>query len=718
MATNIPHSATPDLPDYGTDNLLGALLFVCNFFHKPAMGTTLTAGLPLNKNHLTPQLFVRAAARAGFEARMVERKLNDLSEHTFPIIAFLDDNYPVVIISKTTGNHYDIFDPGNTQNKRLTISAERLGNHHSGNVFLIRPASQFELKREVETDGTKWFWGTLKQFKSIYIQVALAAVIINLFGVVNPLFVMNVYDRVVPNAAYETLWVLAGGAFLAFLFEFLLRQLRDYFLDIAGRGADVMLSAQLFQQVMNIRLGKQANSAGTTANQLREFETLREFCTSATLTTLIDLPFALMFVLFIAILGGPLALVPLLVIPVVLLAGFVLQLPLRSIMFQAAQDMDAKHGHLIETLTGLETIKTTNAQSHMQSRWEYLTGVMARMGLKSRFITSLGMNLTGFLQQMVTIIIVVWGVYLIHDGNMTMGALVACTILSGRAMAPVAQAMGLFIKFHQARTSLMSLNMIMQASVERPEGKNYLHTKGLKGGVEFQNVSFSYPDAPQDSLKNISLNIKPGERVAIVGRTGSGKSTITRLLIGLFEPTSGHVLLDGIDMRQLDPAEYRQHIGYVAQQVHLFKGTLRENITMAKPNAPAENLATASQMTGMDSLAANHPLGLNMPLGEDGGNLSGGQRQAVTVARAVFPAPQLLVLDEPTSDMDAQTESTLINNLHRWMENRTLVVVTHRPALLQLVDRLVVMDSGKIVADGPKDVVIERLNEGKIKGSI
>ena len=702
-------------PTNPQDHLLDCLIYVTRFFNKTVSPETLVAGLPLKNGMLTPQLYSRAAKRAGLSARMAERKLSKLSDHVFPTVALLTDGHPIVIVGRSAGNSYRVFDPASKQ-KEVTVEAAKILKYYSNIVLMARPASEFELEKETIASGQSWFWGVLKQFKAIYIQVGLAAVMINLFALTMPMFIMNVYDRVVPNAAYETLWVLVTGITVVLAFDFILRQLRDYFVDVAGRGADILLSSQIFQQVMNIRLGSRNSSSGAFANQLREFETLRDFFTSATLVSLIDLPFVLLFIGVIGMIGGAVALVPLIALPIVIIVGLSVQVPLKNLVYNAAKDMDAKHSHLLETLTGLEAVKTSNAQSNMQSKWEYLVGVMARLGLKSRFLSSFSINFTLFVQQAVTIGIVVVGVYLINEGDLSVGALVASTILAGRTMAPVGQAMSLFVRFHQSWSSLQTLNEIMHAEVERPDAKNYISLPQYKGGIEFKDVHFSYPDAPVESVRGVNMKIVPGQRVAIVGRTGSGKSTMARLLAGLYLPTEGSVLLDNLETRQLDPAEFRNQMGYVPQQISLFKGTLRENLVMGKPMATDDEILKVCKMTSVDDIAGSHPLGYDLPIGERGEGLSGGQRQAVTVARALLKEPSLLIMDEPSSEMDNRTEAILMESLKKETQGKTLVLITHRASMLALVDRLIIMDQGRIVADGPKDHVLKALQDGKVKG--
>jgi ATP-binding cassette subfamily C protein LapB len=698
------------------DTLLSCLNYIIKYYRFSFSEQTLLSGLPLKNGKLSPFLFVRAALRASLNAQVIERSAKNIKPETLPAVALLDGDRGVILKEKTSSGVITIFDP-QTDKDKIYSSIEEFNEDYSGMLILVKPVMDQELQEDSFSGGQEWFWGVLRQFKRLYIQVGLAAIFINFTAIVSPLFIMNVYDRVVPNAAFETLWVLALGVFIAYSFDFIFRQLRGYFIDVAGRGADILLAGRLFQQVLNVRLGLHGTSSGGFANQLREFETLRDFFTSATLVTLIDLPFVFLFVGFIAILGGPLFAIPLVFGAIALVVSLAIQRPLREIIQQAVNDMDMKHGHLVETINSLETIKALGAQSKMQSKWEKVVGVVARVGLKTRFIASLGTNFTMYMQHLVSVAVVIGGVYLISEGRMTMGALIACTILAGRAMAPLSQAIALYTRYHQAKASLDTLNHIMNLEVERPAGKNYVRLPKFQGGITFKEVGFAYPNAPLDSLKNINLHIKPGERVGIIGRTGSGKSTVARLILNLYNPVSGSILLDGLEVRQLDPAEFREQIGYVPQDILLFRGTLRENLLMSAPDATDEEILKAAQISGVSDFVQRHPMGFDMPISERGLGLSGGQRQAVAIARAILKNPSTIIMDEPSSEMDNRSEEILKQQLSRWLDKKTFILVTHRASLLDLVDRIIVMDFGHILLDGPKKEVLRRLQQADVRGN-
>jgi ATP-binding cassette subfamily C protein LapB len=543
----------------------------------------------------------------------------------------------------------------------------------------------------------------------------IASLLINLFALASPLFIMNVYDRVVPNHAVETLWVLAIGVAIVYGFDLLMRTLRGYFVDIAGKRADIILSATVFERVLGIKMAARPPSVGAFANNLHEFDSFRDFFTSATLGTIIDLPFVCLFIFIIWLIAGPLAIVPLAVLPLVLCTGFIIQRSLSGKVQDLMRYSSQKNATLVEALTGLETIKSMAAESTMQRRWEQVIGNISSLALKTRFLSSSAINITVFLQQMATVTVVVYGVYLINEGVLSMGGLIAATILTGRALAPLAQVAGTLTRFNQAKAAYLSTDEMMGLPVERPAGKDFLIRPDIKGSVEFRNVSFSYPGQSLEALSEVSFKLKAGERVAIIGRIGSGKSTIERLILGLYEPDSGAIQIDGTDSRQMDPTDIRRNIGYVPQDIFLFYGTLKDNIKLGMPHADDQAILKAASIAGVTDFANQHPSGFDMQVGERGEGLSGGQRQSVSVARALLRNAPVLIMDEPSNAMDNTTEELFKSRFSNWLEDKTLILVTHRASLLSLVDRIIVMDGGRVLADAPKERVLDALKKGHIK---
>ena len=597
-----------------------------------------------------------------------------------------------------------------------SLPREELAGRYLGSALLARPKFRFDA-RSPEVGNVRhrhWFWGTLAENAPLYRDVMLAAFLINVFALALPLFTMNVYDRVVPNNALETLWMLAAGVALLLVADVVLRTLRGYFIDLAGSRVDVRLSAYIMERVLGLRLEHRPLSAGSFASNLRSFETIRDFITSATVTAFIDLPFALIFLAVIGWIAWPMIL-PILFGMLVLVAY---ALTVHSKMHELSETTyragAMRNATLVESLVGLEAIKALGAESVMQRKWETSAQFLTRVAAQLRLLSTSTINGAMWMQQFVNVVLVVVGVYLIGDKALTLGGLIACTMLASRAMAPIGQIAGLLTQYHNASTALQSLDGILQQPVERGADANFVTRQHFTGDIEFKEVDFTYPGQDIAALRNVSLKIRAGERVAILGRVGSGKTTLEKLILGLYQPTSGAVLVDGIDLRQLDPAELRRNIGYVPQDVMLFFGSLRDNLTIASPAADDAAVLRAARVGGLLEFVNSHPRGFDMAVGERGESLSGGQRQAVAIARAAIDDPPILLMDEPTGSMDHSSEEEIKQRLREYASGKTLIVITHRTSLLELVDRIVVIDGGKVVADGPKAQVVEALRQGRI----
>jgi ATP-binding cassette, subfamily C, bacterial LapB len=698
------------------DALLACLVILTSLLERPTSAEALKAGLPLADGRLTPELAVRAVERAGFAARLVRQPLDRISELTLPCVLLLHDRSACVLVARLSDARALVALP-ESGGGAIEVPLAGIAERYAGHALFARPRLRFERRADQIEDAQprSWFWGTLAEAWPIYAEVLLAAVLINLFALASPLFIMNVYDRVVPNHAVETLWVLAAGVITVFVFDFVLRNLRGYFVDSAGRMADQKLASRIFEQVMGIRMAARPASAGAFASHLREFESLRDFFTSATAVTLVDLPFVFLFVAIVWWIGGPIALVPAIAVPLVIGFGLILQVPLNRIVRRAFQEAAQKHGVLVESISGLETIKSVRAEGRMQRSWEQFVEATARSGMRARLLSGLGVSVSLLAQNLVSVGVVIFGVYRIADGLMTVGALVACTIITGRAMAPLAQVAGILTRYHQARAAYDALDKVMALPVERPAQARFLHRPRLDGEVAFKEVTFSYPGQKQPALDKASFVIKPGERVGLIGRIGSGKTTIGKLVLGLYEPDQGAVLIAGTDLRQIDPADLRRNVGCVLQDVFLFHGTIRDNIALGAPVADDQAVLRAARIAGVEDFVARHPLGFDLNVGERGERLSGGQRQAVAVARALLLDPPVLVLDEPSSAMDHGAEGRLKQRLEEILPGKTLILATHRASLLSLVERLIVLDGGRVVADGPRHDVLKSLAAGRIR---
>ncbi|MBF0309193.1 MAG: type I secretion system permease/ATPase [Magnetococcales bacterium] len=718
----IPSEETPSwgLPageEAWDDPLLHCLALLTRYHGRPRSLHALRAGLPLEENRMTPALFLRAAERAELSARVVRKALKGLTPAMLPAVLLLNGRQAALLTALDVGRGLVRLVLPETGSGEREMALSEVQTLYQGYAIFVAPRLRFESAEEEQ--GPKkpprhWFWGTLSRFWPIFGEVVLASLLLNLFTLASPLFVMNVYDRVVPNHALETLWVLAAGVGMVFFFDFLIRTLRGHFLDLAGKKADLLMARFLFERILGARLESRSQSVGASAKLMQEYEGLRDFFTSATMTAFIDLPFLLLFLGVAWILGGNLVLLPLMAIPVVVLTGLLVQWPLNKAVQSSFRESSRKNGLLVETLSGLETIKVLGAEGGMTRRWEELVAINAGTGLKSRFFSALAVNVTLLFQQLVSVGVVIQGVYLISEGAMTTGALVACTILTGRALAPLGQIAGLLVRFHHSRVSLQALNRLVNFPQERPWESSFLHRPKLQGGVRFQDISFTYPQARQPVLRNLNFTIHPGEKVAIIGRTGSGKSTLLKLVAGLYQPTEGSILLDGIDIRQIDPADLRRNLGYVQQDPILFSGTLKENLMMGNPYAEDEDLVRVARLCGVDQLVNQHPLGFDLHIGEQGSGLSGGQRQSVALARAMMGHPVLLLLDEPTSALDSGAEERLRRELGLATTNASLLLVTHKASMLTMVERILVLEGGRLVADGPRDRILKQLVEGKL----
>lgn len=701
-----------------SDPLLDCLVQLTQLHGKPYTAQALSNGLPLVDQRLTPSLLARAAARAQFTTRIVQRGLEDLPDGLLPAILILNGNRACLLLRTLADGRFLLQYP--ESNSPVEVDRQTLMREYAGLMCFVRPQFQFE-QRSVQ-EGIKprsghWFWAVVLDNRRLYRDALLAAVLINIFALAMPLFSMNVYDRVVPNNAVETLWVLAIGISLVLIFNFVLTTARAYVVDSASKRVDVQLSAQIMERVLDLRMESRPASVGSFAANLRSFESVRDFIASASLTTLVDLPFVLLFLLVLAWISPWMLIPPLVAIAAILLVSFWAQARMESLTLKTFQAASQRNALLVESLTNLEALKTLNAQSGVQRLWEGSTQYLAYMGGKIKFISSGAVNFVQTMQQLVSVAVVIIGVYQVQESALSMGGIIAASMIAGRCLAPFGQVAGLMMQFHNARTSLHSIDNYMKMPIEHPPETEFVARPDLRGAIEFRNVSFNYPGSDQASLAGVSFSVKAGERVGIIGRIGSGKTTLEKLVLGLYQPTDGAVLIDGVDARQIDPVDLRRAIGHVPQDPMLFYGSLKYNLLVGAPHAGEREMLHAARIAGVDEFATQHPNGYAMNIGERGESLSGGQRQSIAVARALINDPPMLLLDEPSSNLDNQSEAQLKRRLQEASVGKTMLLVTHRTALLTLVDRLIVIDGGRIMADGPKDQVIEALKQGRIGGT-
>ena len=707
----------PDPGDVDYDPpLIQCLAGLFKLHGKPVSTRLLSAGLPKTSGPLHPSAAIRAARTAGMRAQTVYRPtLNHISSLTLPCILLLMGD-KACILTALTETHAEVLFPENDMESR-SVPREEVENEYLGYAIFAKPEPKLDRRAsDIKLlDHKRWFWGTLFHFMPIYKHVLGASVLVNLLAVCGPLFFMSVYDRVVPNNATDTLWVLSIGIAIAYLFDFILRNLRSYFVDVAGRNADIVLASRLMQHLLAMRMDVKPDSTGSLANNLREFESLRDFFGSTTLMALVDLPFLFFFVVLILLIGGPMGVIPLVAVPIVVCAGVFLQFPMQQVAEKGFKENMQKNALLVEIINGLETIKTTMAEGRIQHAWEKVVGMSAASNNQSKRMSNFSVTLTIVVTQLVSVLIIIWGVYRITDGLLSMGGLIACNMLAGRAMAPLSQVASMLTRLQQSRMALKSLDMLMHLDTEQPESGQYVEFGHLEHSITLEDLSFKYPETERFALEKVNIHINPGEKVGIIGRMGSGKSTLGRMCVGLFKPTEGAVKLGGVDIRQLDMVDLRSRIGYVSQDNYLFYGTVRENISFGAVNADDRMILRASNISGVTDFIRAHPAGFGMPVGERGMSLSGGQRQSVAIARALLQDPDIIILDEPSSNMDNSSELALKQRLSATLGNKTLILVTHRLSMLDLIERLVVMDSGHIVADGPKNAVLNALRNEQLR---
>lgn len=590
------------------------------------------------------------------------------------------------------------------------LSAEAVAQEVPGALWLaVRPALHFDARSLLYNlpQAGRWFWDTFNRNRWMFGWALLGTLVLNVFGALVPFYSMAVYDRVIPNNAMGSLGVLTAAAVIVIGFEFAMRLLRSHLLEAAARRIDVALSAQVFAQCLRMRAAERPASGGVLANTVRDFEAVREFFATSTLTVLGDLPFMLLYLAVIALVGGWLAVVPMVCIPILMGIAFLARRPLSKKVNEAMQESSQRTAHLFETMNGLDTIKALGAEAWSRRKWEGLTQAISHNNLETREITSRVGYLNGLVMALQGVAVVAVGAILMNEHAMTMGQIIAVSMLSGRALAPVGQIAGLVVRWEQTKLSYEALDKIMKAPTD--EAVASLQAPPLSGAIEFREVGFAYPNMPP-VIERLNMRIRPGERVGVIGKLGSGKSTVLRLLLNQYAPTTGSVLVDDIVNTQLEPLSLRRQIGYVPQDVTLFHGSLRENIELGRVQGDDDALLQAIRTSGLDEVVAQLPAGLTTPVGERGERLSGGQRQIVAIARALLMRPRLLLLDEPSSMVDPATEQKLIARL-RALQDTTIVLVTHRMAMLALVDRLIVMDRGRVMADGPRDEVLKALSQ-------
>ncbi|PPD16131.1 MAG: type I secretion system permease/ATPase [Methylobacterium sp.] len=688
------------------------MLLIARHHGRDVSPDALLSGLPITDGILRPGQMERAASRADLLARPVERTLADIPNLVLPAILITRSGRAVILASRDgAAGTVSIIDPLEASAIARPVQAAAFEPDYSGYAFFFAPVVGTGDRGGIrESKPPHWFWATLARFRSNYMHIAVAALIINVMALAFPLFVMNVYDRVLPNGAIASLIALSIGVLIAFAFDFALRLVRSRIIDLTSKQVDVTLSSRLFQHILGLKLAVRPSSAGVLATQIREFESVREFFTSGTVISATDLAFALLFIVVMFLIVGPLALIPLLLLPIVLGITYVLQKPLDQAVRSVQAESAARHGILVEAISGLEMIRSLGAENRVQASWERSVAASARAAEKVHHLSTLSLTLTNSAQNIASLLVIIWGVFLVLDNQITMGALVAANMLVGRALAPVGNLAAVLTRGARTIQALRGIDALMALPVERPDGRVFVARTVSEGVLSFEDVTFRYPGAENDALKGVSFAIRGGERVGIVGRIGSGKTTVGKLASGFYEPQAGRVMVDGVDLRQYDPADLRAGIGFVMQDSELMFGTLRDNITIGRPDASDEEVIAAARITGVEAFVRQSALGYDARIAEGGRSLSGGQRQSIALARALIRKPRILFLDEPTSALDLKSEAEFCERIAAMQDGTTLIVSTHRVSLLRIVDRIIVFENGRVVADGPRDQVLSALS--------
>ncbi|MFS7247367.1 type I secretion system permease/ATPase [Rahnella inusitata] len=580
----------------------------------------------------------------------------------------------------------------------------------TGPVFLVGVAPRGRDQRIdqfVQPHRKHWFWENFRGSGRKIAEISLASIIGNVLALAGILFSMQVYDRVIPAQSFPTLWVLFFGVVLAAGLEYIIRLMRTLVSDLMGKRIDLKVSSLFFVRAMNIKNDDRPKSTGSFISQLREIDQVRELLTSTTVSAAADMPFVLLFLGIMFFIGGPLVIIPLLAIPLIVIPGILIQWPMAKLAKEGMRESALRNAVLVETIEGIEDIKALQAEAYFQRQWEQTHEVSAAVGMKQRLW---GARLTGWastVQQLTYGGMLVFGVYLVLSGDITTGTLVACSMLSSRTIAPLMQLTMVFSRWQHAKSAMHGLDELLKKPIDRPADAELSHCPTLSGHFNVRNLQYTYDKENAPNVLGIGqLEIKPGERVAILGKVGAGKSTLLKLLSGQASPSQGKILIDGVDMTKVEPADIRRQLGYLSQDSRLFFGTLRQNLMLGYPHASDQEMLQALRISGALSMVQADASSLDKVINEGGRGLSGGQRQMVMLSRLILRNPQVVLLDEPTASMDEALEEYVIRQLHTWLVGRTLIVVTHRPALLKLVDRIVVMDNGRVVADGPRDKIL------------
>lgn len=698
---------------------LQAIITVAQHYRMQPAEEQIRLQLDWNKYTNIDDMLSIITRQVGLNVRKADFSTDVLNPWRLPVVVEFN-NGQVAVIEKVDNEGNASLQLSGDQGLSQTFNLHEL-QANASRVYIFRPETSIpdaRVDEYIKPYEKSWFWDiVLKDWKR-YTDIMVASMIANILALATIIFSMQVYDRVVPSQSIPTLWVLAGGVLIAAVFEFVLRIARVYLSDIIGKRADLKISDRVFGHALRIRNKDRARSTGSFISQIRELEGVRELVTSTTISAIADLPFFFLFLAIFWIIGGNIFWVMLLVVPLMIIPGFLVQKKLAHLATEGMRESAIRNAILVEAVQGIEDIKLLRAEARFQNQWNHMNEVSADVSMRQRKIVGWLNAWTQKIQGLTYAIVVLVGCFAVMKGDMTTGALVACSILSSRMLAPISQVTGVLGRWQQAKVAKNGLDELMQKPVDRPDRAQLIQRKVLSGDYDFKGVVFKYTeDDPRPTLVIPQLKIHAGEKVAILGRNGAGKSSLLQLLSGMQLPVQGKISLDGVDQSLLDPDDIRRDMALLNQNAHLFFGTIRENLTLGAPLASNDQIIRALQITNALEIVEQKKEGLDHLILEGGVGFSGGQKQALLLTRLLLRNPNIVLLDEPTASIDDVSEKVLIQHLKEWLGHRTLVVATHRPAVLQLVDRIIVVHEGKIIKDGPRDAILNPAQQANAGGS-
>ena len=708
--TNQPSGADTTVQ---SDPLLVCMAIMTQLLDSSVAMSALKSGFALDaQGHIPHASVPEVADRHGFIAAWTKRRATSFPNYALPLIAPLVDGRVAILKSVTDGQATVLFAETGTLAHMMPVAELDSLLTDSVLVVKLKPKTSKHQIIPLKSEAFGWFWNTMWRFRRFYYEAMVATVVANILTLAIVFFSMNVFNRVIPSQAYVSLWTLTIGVAIAMALEFLMRLLKAKLVDEGGKRADLAVNSTLLREIMSVRLEHRPQSIGIFASAMRDFDALREFISSSLFITVADFPFIIMFIFLIWVIGGPLVWIPIVIVPALIILSLLVQPKLMRAMRKNMKQSGEKQSVLVETLMNMEMLKAHSAEGYLQKRWEKSNAASVQSFMDIRTTTSWVTGLTTTMQQATSVAIIVMGVYLIHDNTLSLGALIACNILAGRALMPIGQVVMLATRYQQAKTALEMLDSLVQRPRDRDHDQRYIIPESFKGKLSAENIEFAYPATQNVTvIDKMSLNLNPADRLALLGHVGCGKSTLLRILAGLYRPLSGSVKVDDLDVLQIDPSALRSKIGYVGQDAQLFMGSLRENLVLSETWITDERIIEVLKQLGLYNMVANNPRGLDMLLSESGGGLSGGQRQLLTIARMTLRNPVYVFMDEPTANMDQDTEARVIQVLSEWLKGRTLVISTHRPQLLVWVNRIAVIQAGKIIAQGPRDEMLQKLSQ-------